>query len=87
MQAPFDGQQERSPREVLIDECRLCFAAAAGCGVIGLIGVGYHRLSGVMTPLAALLVVAGFYAIMGCGRLVKYFFTPVNGATVKELDQ
>jgi hypothetical protein len=78
MKAPFDRALVRSQRDLLIDECRLCFAAAAGCSVIGLLATIYHSWWGQTTPLAALLVVGGFYGVMGVGRLMKYLTMPTN---------
>lgn len=83
--APFDRTPVRSAREVLIDECRLCFAAAAGCSVVGLLATSYHRWCGQPSSLAALLVVGGFYGIMGVGRLVKYLMTPAGAQVRNEI--
>ncbi|MDP1796040.1 MAG: hypothetical protein Q8K78_01090 [Planctomycetaceae bacterium] len=79
MKAPFDRKPAPSQREILLDECRLCFAAAAGCSAIGILAMSYHSWWGRSTPLVALLVVGGFYAVMGVGRLVKYLLTPDGG--------
>ncbi len=78
MKAPFDQQTVRSQRDILVDECRLCIAAAVGCSVVGALMTTYHSWLGQTTPFAALFVVGGFYAIMGFGRMVKYFMTPAE---------
>lgn len=84
MKAPFEQQRVRSQRDILIDEFRLCMAAAAGCSVVGLMATTYHSWLGQTTPFAALLVVGGFYAVMACGRMVKYFMTPLDSTPPRE---
>lgn len=80
MNAPFEQKSARSQRDVLLDEFRLCMAVAVGCSIVGVVATTYSSWRGQSTPFSALLVVGGFYAVMGIGRMVKYFRTPVDNA-------
>ena len=58
-------------RFVLNDECKLCFGAAAGCFVIGIIGWLINLALPETTLLHGLLVVAGFYCVLGVANIFK----------------
>lgn len=52
-------------------ETGLCFAAAAGCFVLGVIGYAINALSATETTLSAFLVISAFYAMLGVISLFK----------------
>lgn len=52
-------------------EVRLCFTVAAACGLIGAAGWLLERFSPGSNSLQALIVVGGFYALMGAVRSLK----------------
>ena len=67
MQTPFPRQAE-TPADHLVDEIRLSFTTGIICGIVGGLGWLYHWLQGTETHLAALLVVASFYLVMGISK-------------------
>lgn len=71
MNAPYSKHKKSTPRQLLADEARLCFAVAAACLLIGLSGWLINRIAALHTPLSALVVVGLFYGLMGLARLWK----------------
>lgn len=55
----------------LSTESQLCFGAAGGCLVLGLIGYGMNALTSTETPLNAFFVISVFYAMLGAISLFK----------------
>ncbi len=60
----------------LNDESKLCFGAAAGCFVIGIIGWLINLALPETTLLHGLLVVAGFYCVLGVVNIFKAVAAP-----------
>lgn len=62
----------------LSTESKLCFGAAGGCLVLGLVGYGINALSTTETTLSAFLVIGAFYFMLGVISLFK------GGAAVEQ---
>lgn len=69
---PFRKSRQLSPRDQVADETRVCFATAGGCLAAGALGWLVNWLGSLSTPLPALAVVGGFYAVMGLARWWKW---------------
>jgi cobalamin synthase len=52
-------------------ETQMCFGAAAGCLVLGLIGYAVNSLTASETTLSAFLVISAFYLMLGVISLFK----------------
>jgi hypothetical protein len=55
----------------LSTEAKLCFGAAGGCFVLGLIGYAINALSTTETTMSAFLVIGAFYFMLGVISLFK----------------
>jgi hypothetical protein len=55
----------------LSTEAKLCFGAAGGCFVLGLVGYVINALSNTETTMSAFLVISAFYFILGVISLFK----------------
>jgi hypothetical protein len=55
----------------LSTEAKLCFGAAGGCFVLGLVGYAINALSTTETTMSAFLVISAFYFMLGVISLVK----------------
>lgn len=58
-------------RNMLADEVRLCFLAAAACTTAGLLGWAIEAVARFKSHFSALLVVGVFYGVMGVARWWK----------------
>ncbi len=52
-------------------ESQMCFGAAAGCFVLGVIGYTINALTTLETTLSAFLVISAFYLMLGVISLFK----------------
>ena len=52
-------------------ESQMCFGAAAGCLVLGLVGYAVNALTTSETTLSAFLVISAFYLMLGIISLFK----------------
>jgi hypothetical protein len=57
--------------DALSTESKLCFGAAGGCLVLGLVGYAINALSTTETTLSAFLVISAFYFMLGVISLFK----------------
>jgi hypothetical protein len=55
----------------LSTEAKLCFGAAGGCFVLGLVGYVINALSNTETTMSAFLVISVFYFMLGVISLIK----------------
>lgn len=55
----------------LSSESKLCFGAAGGCFVLGLVGYAINALSTTETTMSAFLVISAFYFLLGVISLFK----------------
>jgi hypothetical protein len=55
----------------LSTEAKLCFGAAGGCFVLGLVGYTINALSTTETTMSAFLVISAFYFMLGVISLFK----------------
>lgn len=62
----------------LSTEAKLCFGAAGGCFVLGLVGYAVNALSTTETTMSAFLVISAFYFMLGVISLFK------GGAAVEQ---
>lgn len=82
---PFRKSRQLAPRDQVADEARVCFAAAAGCLAIGLIGWLVNWVGSFHTHLPAFAVVGAFYGIMGFARWWKWWRMKPGMALKQEL--
>jgi hypothetical protein len=52
-------------------EAKLCFGAAGGCLILGMIGYAINALSTTETTLSAFLVISAFYFMLGAINVLK----------------
>ncbi len=52
-------------------EAKLCFGAAGGCFVLGMIGYAINALATTETTLSAFLVISVFYLMLGVVSLLR----------------
>ena len=71
MHAPLKTELKVSPRDLLVEEVRLCFGVATACLLIGVAGWSANHMGALKTPLSSLMVVGAFYGIMGLARAWK----------------
>lgn len=55
----------------LSSEAKLCFGAAGGCLILGMIGYAINALTTMETTLSAFLVISAFYFLLGVINLRK----------------
>jgi hypothetical protein len=55
----------------LSTEAKLCFGAASGCLILGMIGYAINALTTMETTLSAFLVISAFYFLLGMINLRK----------------
>ena len=55
----------------LSTEAKLCFGAAGGCLILGMIGYAINALTTMETTLSAFLVIGAFYFLLGAINLRK----------------
>ena len=55
----------------LSTEAKLCFGAASGCLILGMIGYAINALTTIETTLSAFLVISAFYFLLGAINLRK----------------
>ncbi len=55
----------------LSTEAKLCFGAAGGCLILGMIGYAINALTTTETTLSAFLVISAFYFMLGAINLRK----------------
>ena len=55
----------------LSSEAKLCFGAAGGCLILGMIGYAINALTTMETTLSAFLVISAFYFLLGAINSIK----------------
>ena len=66
------GLSLKPGKRSLSTEAMLCFGAAGGCLVLGLIGYAINALTTMETTLSAFLVISAFYLMLGVISLFKH---------------